>query len=298
MKGLSICIPVYHWDVSRFAQQLLGQMEALDMPCELRIIDDGSHGPEMESNRMLADLRGLSYQELDKNIGRARIRNLLAERARYDILLFLDCDSACPDDRFLASYLDGYRGQGLRCGGTAYPDQAPEPDQDLRWRYGRAREVQSVEERSKHPYSAFKTNSFLVPKSIMQQYPFKESLVGYGHEDTLFGLELQHNKVPIEHIDAPLLHLGLESDKEFLRKSLEATENLLKLYRSGELTSGVKLLDAYLRLRRLASDNLWAGIWRRKRKAWELKLLEQKASMRLFDMYRLGYLCHRAQDAV
>src|SRR5690606_29991654 len=59
---------------------------------------------------------------------------------------------------------------------------------------------------------------------------FNESINGYGHEDTLFGLQLQDSGVKIQHIDNPAIHAGIDEDEAFLAKTNAALETLAELY--------------------------------------------------------------------
>ncbi|MBK9012976.1 MAG: hypothetical protein IPM82_02230 [Saprospiraceae bacterium] len=63
------------------------------------------------------------------------------------------------------------------------------------------------------------TNNFLIPRQLFLEIQFDETLRQYGHEDTLFGMELARRQVPIVHIDNPLEHIGLEPVDVFLRKT-------------------------------------------------------------------------------
>ena len=49
--------------------------------------------------------------------------------------------------------------------------------------------------------------NLLAPKDIFQKIAFNEKLNGYGHEDTLFGVELKKEGVTMAHIDNPIIHL-------------------------------------------------------------------------------------------
>ena len=48
---------------------------------------------------------------------------------------------------------------------------------------------------------------------------------GYGHEDTLFAMELKRHGFAVTHIDNPLEHIGIEPVEEFLRKSANGVTN-------------------------------------------------------------------------
>jgi cellulose synthase/poly-beta-1,6-N-acetylglucosamine synthase-like glycosyltransferase len=57
------------------------------------------------------------FKELDRNIGRARIRNRLADMAKYSTLLFMDCDSQVSDDQYINRYIPFFGKDVVVCGG-------------------------------------------------------------------------------------------------------------------------------------------------------------------------------------
>ena len=162
----------------------------------------------------------LDMKELSSNQGRSRIRNLLADAAKGQYLLFLDCDSKVVKADYLATYVSALHPDTLLYGGRCY---LPTPPADqryyLHWYYGIHREQQSAEQRQKQPYHSFMTNNFLIPTKQFMAIRFDESLKQYGHEDTLFGMELKNRQVPIVHMDNPLEHTGIEVAEIFLDKT-------------------------------------------------------------------------------
>ncbi len=293
-SGLSILIPVYNCDVRPLVEALRQQADALEWAVEILCWDDASLPEFQNINAPLGQLPGVIYRLMPENLGRSRIRNRLAEAARYDYLLFMDGDSEVAR----ADYLEQYR---LHCapdrllyGGRIYQPDPPEVSElKFHWHYGRSREVQRAETRQKQPYHSFMTNNFLIPKALFAPIQFDERLLQYGHEDTLFGLELQRRGIPILHLDNPLIHAGLEPAETFLRKSELAIENLAFLYQEGSLRE-TRLLRAFERL----------DAWRAIRPAryvlnQVLPLLKQHLlnantpNLRAFDLYKLGVLLQR-----
>jgi hypothetical protein len=130
-------------------------------------------------------------------------------------------------------------------GGRCYTDQPPaDPTLRFHWHYGREREQRTAAERSRSPYHSFMTNNFLIPKAIFIDILFDETLRQYGHEDTLFGMELAKRQGPILHIDNPLEHIGLEPVDVFLLKTEQGIENLVQLKRECKPIQ-TRLLSAY-----------------------------------------------------
>ena len=112
------------------------------------------------------------------------------------------------------------------CGGTSYRPNPPERDCLLRWTYGMRCEIRSAAERNKQPNAQFSTFNFLIQKELFSEIRFNELLRNYGHEDTLFGFELRKKGITITHIDNPLYHVGIDTNKVYLEKTREGVENL------------------------------------------------------------------------
>jgi glycosyltransferase involved in cell wall biosynthesis len=222
---ISVCIPVYNVDVKGLVESLLEQAGNLDL--EIILIDDGSSGRYLEANRELKDER-LTYRELGKNIGRSKIRNRFSEMARYPYLLFMDCDSVIVSGDFLVDYFHAIREfpEKVICGGRIYSDEPPSHPYRLHWKYGNLRESRSAKTRGMHPHRSFMTNNFILPAKVLRKIAFNEKLAGYGHEDSLYGYQLYKNGVEIRHIDNPVLHGKLETNREFLTKTEAAVHNL------------------------------------------------------------------------
>lgn len=240
---LSILIPVYNFDVRKLVVDLHYCCISENIKFEIICFDDGSEKAFKEINTELKHISNCTYTELPQNIGRSAIRNKLAQNANYLNLLFLDCDSALPDKNFIKNYLPYFDKTNVVYGGREYEKKRPAKEFILRWKYGQERETISVKERKKDPYLHFLTNNFLINKNIFRTLQFNETLKGYGHEDTLFALELKNIKIEIEHIHNPVYHIGLETCDEFLTKTEEGIENLIKLksYNNVDLDS-VKLV--------------------------------------------------------
>ena len=231
---ISILIPIYNFDVCQLVADLKGQCEKLAIKYEIICFDDGSGEDYKTINRRVKS-EHIQYQELPKNLGRSAIRNALGKAAKFPYLLFMDCDSKVVRADYMEKYIRETDPATLLYGGRCYASQMPE-DESLRfhWYYGMKREVSPVSQRGKMPYHGFMTNNFLIPKDVFLRIQFDESLRQYGHEDTLFGLELKNRNIRIRHIDNPLEHLGLEPARTFLRKTRKGIENLLALYQEGK----------------------------------------------------------------
>lgn len=238
---ISVLIPVYQYDVVGLVQSLSQQLEANKIGYEILVYDDCSLPELKQCNVALSQIDNVCYVELSQNIGRSKIRNLLAEKARYDNLLFLDCDVSLPDSSFIERYLNFSAKYNVTVGGICYHSQKPADSvKVLRWKYGHSREALTAVKRNKQPYGAFKTANFFVTKAIFSRIKFSEEITGYGHEDTLFGYQLEQAGIPILHIDNPVCHEGLEAAPVFIKKSEQAVTNLYLLFLSGALNNSWK----------------------------------------------------------
>lgn len=288
---LSILIPIFDFDVKEFIAELSAQARKAGIPFEILCVDDCSHTFYRKANKDLGEIEGVVYWELEENIGRSAIRNLLADKAQYPYLLFMDCDSEIKSDQFLQNYIDNIKPGLVICGGRTYAKRAPrEPDLKLRWHYGSEREVISADKRREAPYRNFMTNNFLVPTEIFQSIGMDESLTQYGHEDTLFGAELKNQGIPVLHLDNPLCHVGLETAPEFISKTRQSVENLHKLIDRGQASEDIKLYRYYKLVKRWGLRPWILMQYRRKQIQIEKELTGGNPNLRKFDFYKIGYL--------
>jgi glycosyltransferase involved in cell wall biosynthesis len=292
---ISILIPVYNYNIVALVYDLHNQAFAASVPIEIIVLDDCSSELLRDQNKDVRKLASVKFIELEKNIGRASIRNKLAGMAAYPTLLFMDCDSKVPDPDYIKKYLP-YCGKDIVvCGGRIYRPVPPdEPEMMLRWLYGIKREQLPANLRSKDPYHSFMTNNFLISRSILSQIQFDESLVQYGHEDTLFGFELKKRGIPVIHIQNPLIHTGLEITREFLRKTSEGIENLVILITQGKIDregfEDIRILRAYNKINRFGLDNLYLKFYYQFERTILKNLMGINPSLFDFDLYKLAVL--------
>jgi len=293
---LSICIPVYNFDIGPLLSELRESIDISGAQCELIVMDDASDEKWQGKNAHAAAIRGAAYIPLEKNVGRAAIRNRLAGKASGRHILFLDCDMRLRERQFISNYLR-LAADFVTVGGHIYPENPADREKLLHWCYGTRVESKRAGERQKNPYRSFMTGNFMIQRKLFLDIRFDESIVAYGHEDTLFGLELMIRQVPIIHIDNPTIHLGLMPTGRFLQKNKQAVGNLLRIYLDKEsyraqLTEMTALLSAFARLRAmrlLRCFDLWAG-WRAA--SWMRKLESGCTASALthFSMLKLHWL--------
>ncbi len=293
---LSILIPVYNFSIVKLVQELHTQATAEQIDFEINLIDDRSTAHFRTLNQSLGSMPSVHYQELDENIGRAKIRNQLASQAHYDHLLFMDCDSEVPSKYYIKNYLLTCTNtqKGVVCGGTTYKQQPPkDKTMHLRWYYGVKREVKTAEIRTTSPYKSFTTHNFMISKSVINKITFSEDIKGYGHEDTLFGLELKRHNINIIHIDNPLIHIGLDPTEHFIKKIKRSIENIYYIHKKHPTTNiaaDTELLKFYYSMKNLGLRKPIVILFDAFEQNIESNLKSNKPKMLLLDFYKLGYL--------
>lgn len=289
---LSVLIPIYNQSVVALAQVLCAQGTALGIDFEVRCYDDASPEPHwLEENRQVARLHGAVYAEMPQNLGRAAIRNRLADDARGQYLLFLDGDARIDDPLFLSKYWAQATPGRVVCGVKQHPTAPPSESVRLHWLYGSRRESVPASARQRHPWRSFNTFSFLVEKSLFQKIRFEESLREYGHEDTLFGLELRRTGVAILHTDIGAWHEGMDETAVFLKKNSAAVANLLWLSkRFPDLRRGVKLLRVFALTKTLGLRPLLRWAYRFAKGYLLRKLQSSSPTLWALDLFKLGEL--------
>ena len=290
---ISILIPTYNYDIFPLVKKIHELISLQKIDFEIICLDDCSSNVEMiRKNETINKLHNASYQILKKNIGRSSIRNLLAEKANFNWLLFLDADVMPIQKDFIENYLKVInKNFDIVYGGIKYSPNRPERSQLLRWHYGNIREAIPASERTKKPYLSFLTLNFLIKKSVFKKVRFNENIPNLRHEDTLFSFELKKAKVSILHTDNPVFHLGIESSQEFLKKSLESVEGALYLKNNHLIdTNYIKILSFYKRLKKYKADQPLSYFPKKVLSKIEKNLLSDHPSLKLFDFYRLIYL--------
>ncbi len=294
---ISVCIPVYNFDINPLVESLLEEILAHSLAVEIVLIDDCSQERVKQKNKV--EHNNVKYIQLTENIGRSKIRNLFLKYVTNDYLLFLDCDSFIISKDFLRSYMVQLQNlDSVICGGRVYPENRPNRSRLLRWKYGVKKESKTAVERMANPNKSFMTNNFLIKKSVLLDIQFDEQLTQYGHEDTLFGLELKKAGITITHIENPIFNGDIETNEVFLEKSEKALDNLILLCATSkhadDLTKEVSILivakkiqffKPLMRFHHLLFGGMMKAL-----------LKNGLAGVMCFDIYRLGYLAVRMED--
>ena len=296
---LSVLIPVYNHDVNPLVTTLDQQLTQAGISYEIILADDCSDNSEYrERNASLAQLNNVQYIQNQENMGRAKIRNRLADAAQYPYLLFIDCDATVQHQDYIQKYIEAIEKMQQEPlfvinGGITYQAEKPDSQYFLRWYYGKKREEESADKRAAHPYHHFTPFNVVITKSLFQCINFDEKLTTYGHEDTLFGCQLKEQNIPYLHIDNQLIHKGLDTNEVFLKKIRTSIDNLAKLCDNQNIHDHLlkenKLLKTY-RLCRISGLRIFLRMIFKKYQAKMEQRLCGEPSMFLLDLYKLCYL--------
>ena len=290
---LSILIPTYNYNVYKLAEALQRQCADSGIVYEVLVIDDGSGSVLNPENEKINVLPYCSFKALGKNIGRSAMRNLLADKARYNWLLFLDADTIPVSNKLVIQYLP-YMNEEIKIvyGGIEYQKEKPQQKDLLRWVYGNGREVVPANERAKDPYVKILTLNFLIHKQVFETVSFNQSIPNLRHEDTLFSYNLSQHKIKAEHAANPVYHLGLEPSEVFIRKEEQSVEVLKYLIDNNLIAINYVRVSYYHHLLKKWGLNwLAAFMFRLLKKSFINNLTGPRPSLLAFDLYRLGYLC-------
>jgi glycosyltransferase involved in cell wall biosynthesis len=291
---LSILIPTYGEDIVFLVETLRKQALKLNISFEIISYDNGSKSDTDFKNNTINSFQYCSFKALENNGGRSKIRNLLAQNAKYDWLLFLDADVIPVTNNFISNYVQTTQNTEAKVvfGGLKYYDEKPSNNKMLRWTYGKSREEISLEIRNRNPDIHFTSANFMISNAVFKKYNFDEDLTKYGYEDTLLAKVFQQNNIFIHQIDNPVFHLGLDENKVFLEKTKRAVENMNYLYQNKKISSkGNKLLGSLDKSKKFKLNKGISFIFAALSGSMERNLVSAKPSLIIYDLYKLGYLC-------
>jgi glycosyltransferase involved in cell wall biosynthesis len=289
---LSILIPTYNYNVFPLVLELHEQCDQCGIEYEIIVLDDAGKF-FLDENKAINKLENCTFSTGIQNIGRSKMRNLLAQKAKHDWLLFLDADTIPLRNNFISTYIK-YVSPHLQMvyGGITYSIELPSKDRMLRWFYGKKREAIVAEKRNLKPYISFLTLNFLIPKTFFKSVSFNENIPNLRHEDTLFSFELAKQNIPLLHITNPIVHLGLDTNEVFLNKTRESVVALKNLVDEHLIAvEYVRLSQMFSTLQKIKCSFIFAFMFEKCKSKIEKQLCSENPSMLLFDLYRLGYYC-------
>lgn len=287
---LSILIPSYNSDCVVLVDELVSQVEDLGVGAEIVVVDDGSTDLGIVAENASVERNPICrYVVSPMNVGIARTRNKLLDLAKGDYLLFLDADTLPASGDFIKVYMENAGRADVVVGGMRYRRGADAAVCPLRLRYGTAREAKTARRRAKTPYEAFISCNFLISRRVAEQVRFDETFDRYGHEDTIFGTDLQNAGFSVLHIDNPVFHDPADTSEEYLSKVRVAIQSLSM--HSDRLEGHSSLLGLYDRIDAVGLTALFRSFFRIFRGRMESNLLGDHPSLFILDLYRLSYLC-------
>lgn len=281
---ISVLIPIYNYDITRLVSKLKEGINSSNIKAEIICIDDASTNKSIKTtNKTLLTSKNCIYEELITNIGRSKIRNLLAKKASYDFLIFMDCDVLPIDNNFIDKYFKAIKNHDIVYGGLQYSTDKKYNFSNLHYKYGKSREEKQN----------FSTACFNIKKSIFDKIKFDENITTYGFEDILFYKKLKELNYNVKAIDNTVIHHGItKSNKDFISKEEDSLKTLKKLYSEKLITKKeVRLLKYVSFLEKTRTKKLYKFLFKTFRKALLKNLTSKNPSLTVFDFYRLGYFC-------
>ena len=289
---LSILIPTYHYNAYPLAKELVKQAVEANLVFELICLDDGSLSKLNLENKKINMLTNCKFIEAYKNMGRSASRQFLATEAKYNWLLFLDADTWPKSRFFLTNYLNKITPLSEAIfGGFSYQQSTHAKNKSLRYTFGKQREEVDANIRNKTPYKVIISANFLIKKPIFIELTQQNTENNYGM-DYLFGALLKKHKIHVKHINNEVIHLGIDENTAFLKKTENAMKTLSYLCKTKEITSNdISLLKAYNFLKLFYLQYLFGKFLGYFDAVIKKKLSGENPSLFIFDLYRLGYFC-------
>lgn len=292
INSLSILIPTYNNVCLELVKSLQAQAAALpDFEYEILVADDGSTDRlTIYENREIRSLPYCRYIEREKNVGRAAIRNFLAEKALHPWLLFIDSNMQVIHPQYLTTYLQSEESDVIY-GGYQIKRNDEKYQHNLRYIFECiGTQNADYKQRQANPYGDFHTSNFIAKRSIMLKYPFDERFFHYGYEDVLWGKTLKDNEISIHHVDNPLGYEHFIGNMSFINKT---EESLHTLYQFRKELQGYSKIISYAN--KVKGWHLYAPCQRLfplLSLPIKARLTGNKPSIFLFNIYKLLYYIH------
>ncbi|MBO5002184.1 MAG: glycosyltransferase family 2 protein [Prevotella sp.] len=287
----NVCVALVK-EIQRQAEHISNSFRSMKEPhtfCyEIIVADDGSDNHHaVEQNMLINNIPNCTYIIRKQNVGRAAIRNFLAQSARFCWLLYIDSGMTADNPSYLNNWLNADLSDITYGGYTVSAD--PEwSTTNLRYKYeSRYERKHKAAIRNKNPYLNFHTSNFIARREVVINNPFNEQITTYGYEDVLWGKKLKNANVSITHNDNTLTFKRNESNEAFISKTEEAMKTLLTLENDMKGYSGVTDMAHILQKTRLLKTS--AALFKTLEKQIRRNLTGNKPSLFLFNIYKLGY---------
>jgi glycosyltransferase involved in cell wall biosynthesis len=292
---ISILIPTYNYNTLPLAEELCRQAISESLEFEIIVADDASPINEnTEINAKINQIANCRFLRNEVNLGRGQNRNALVQKAKFDWVLLMDCDTFPKDKNFIRNYIKSIKNREEKVifGGIIYYNEKPKDDEMLRWIFGKNREDIPLSKRLANPFHYTLISNILVQKDILLKHPFDSEIFNYGYEDIVFILRLKREQIAIAHIENSAYHLNLEKSAIFLEKFHSSLQNLkLVLDKNIINPEDTALTKTYMNLKRLYLVKAVAIGFKIVKNSFTKNLLSKNPSLFIFDLYRLGYFC-------
>lgn len=292
---ISILIPTYNYNTLPLVKELSCQTLLENIEFEIIVQDDASPINEITKiNSKINQLSNCQFMRNEANLGRGQNRNALVQKAKYDWILLIDCDTFPKNKNFIKTYIESIKTQSKKAifGGIIYYDEKPKDDEMLRWIFGKSREEIPLSKRLSNPFHYALISNILIQKQVLLSNPFDSKIFNYGYEDIVFILGLKRENIVIGHIENPTYHLNLEKSAVFLEKFHSSLQNLkLVLDRKIINPNDTSLTKIYNKLKRFHLLKVVAFGFKIFKKPFTKNLVSKNPSLFIFDIYRLGYFC-------
>lgn len=279
---VSILIPTYNYNVYPLVEELHKQALECNLKFEILVYDDGSNSSiNIINDNKINLLKNCTFKELQHNIGRSAIRNLLANDAKFESLLFIDAGTFPKKKNFIKNYIS-LKNVFVINGGMTALETSPKSPFKLRWLYTKKREHKK----------GLHTSNFLIKKNVLIENPFDESLMKYGYEDVLFFDSIKKKNISIHKFDNPVIHNADDDANTFIEKTEIAIENLIYLIKANKLKNErIGVSKYYLFFKKVNLDKIVIYIFKTLKPFFKRNFNSSYPSLFLYDFYRLGYFC-------
>lgn len=292
---ISILIPTYNHSALSLVKELNKQALSIEVPFEIIVLDDCSTNKVIAAeNKLINNFKNSFFIENSTNKGRTFTRNILANNAKYEWLLFLDADVIPKDISFIEKYINEIKDNSFDViiGGCAYENKKPQKNKILRYSYGKQREEKEADLRNKFPYKHIFSGNLLIHKDIFlkHNYPLQHNIYGL---DNYFAFQLFKNKINVKHIDNVVYHLGLEENEVFFRKSIDSIQSRIEILKNyPEIENFDTVLKHYTFFKKTKLEIVVSFLFRLSEPYLKRSIISPRPNILIFDLYRLGYICN------
>ena len=289
---LSVLVPIYNYNAYPLVEELHKQCIELGIVFEILCQDDASKSALNINNEKINSLSNCNFISLEKNVAHRQNRNLLAKRAKYEYLLFLDGDSIVINSHYIKNYINNLKEYDVIYGGRLHPENYPSNQQILRWKYGKFIEDKLAKDRLKKPYKCLLFNNTIIKKECFNKVKFDTEITLYGHDDTQLSYQLSLIPSKIHHIDNQIKHGDIDSNEVYINKTKNSIKSLLVLYASKKIDYRyVSLLKLYVFLKTTKLHLIALLFYKIFKNTMTKNLVSNNPSLIVFNLFRISYMC-------